>query len=68
MKLITFDSIYQKDMVNDNLRYIDWSEGKASPKTFTIDDLLVLQYSGKLFDRKFNETIDAAILDELDKE
>ncbi|GAB2644249.1 beta-1,6-N-acetylglucosaminyltransferase [Emticicia sediminis] len=64
---ILFNSIYQKDMVNDNLRYIDWSEGKASPKTFTIDDLVVLQDSRKLFARKFSETIDAAILDEFDK-
>ncbi len=55
-------------MVNDNLRYIDWTEGKVSPQTFTIDDLLVLRDSGKLFARKFNESVDAAILDELDKE
>jgi Core-2/I-Branching enzyme len=64
---ILFNSIYQKDMVNDNLRYIDWSEGKASPKTFTIDDLPTLIDSGKLFARKFNESVDVAILDELDK-
>lgn len=64
---ILFNSIYQKDMVNDNLRYIDWSEGKASPKTFTIDDLHTLIDSGKLFARKFNENVDVAILDELDE-
>ncbi len=64
---ILFNSIYQKDMVNDNLRYIDWSEGKASPKTFTIVDLPILLNSGKLFARKFNESVDVAILDEFDK-
>ncbi|WP_435357019.1 beta-1,6-N-acetylglucosaminyltransferase [Emticicia sp. SJ17W-69] len=64
---ILFNSIYQKDMINDNLRYIDWSEGKASPKTFTMADLSTLLHSGKLFARKFNANVDAAIFDELDK-
>ena len=64
---ILFNSIYQKDMVNDNLRYIDWSEGKASPKTFIINDLPKLLSSGQLFARKFSETIDRNIMDELDR-
>lgn len=64
---IIFNSKFQKDMVNDNLRYIDWSEGKASPKTFTIADLSTLLNSGKLFARKFNEGVDANILEELEK-
>lgn len=64
---ILFNSIYQKDMVNDNLRYIDWSEGKASPKTFTIHDLPNLLGSDKLFARKFSENIDNSIINELDK-
>jgi hypothetical protein len=54
-------------MVNDNLRYIDWSEGKASPKTFTMNDLPILLHSDKLFARKFNADIDANILNEFDK-
>lgn len=65
---ILYNSIYQKDMVNDNLRYIDWSEGNASPKTFRIDDLPILLNSGKLFARKFNEAVDSNILEALDKE
>lgn len=65
---ILFNSIYQKDMVNDNLRYIDWSENKASPKTLTINDLPVLLISEKLFARKFNENIDYHIINELDKQ
>ncbi len=63
---LLYNSIYQKDMVNDNLRYIDWSEGQSSPKTFTITDLPTLLNSGKLFARKFNEAVDATILDKLD--
>ena len=63
---ILYNSIHQKDMVNDNLRYIDWSEGNASPKTFKMEDLPTLLGSGKLFARKFNEAIDGNILDALD--
>ena len=65
---ILFNSVYRKDIVNDNLRYIDWSEKKASPKTFTIKDLSTLLNSGKLFARKFNETLDCIIINELDKQ
>lgn len=65
---ILFNSEYRKDIVNDNLRYIDWSEKKASPKTLTINDLSTLLNSGKLFARKFNETLDCLIINELDKQ
>ena len=58
----------KKNRVNDNLRYIDCTEKKASTKTFTIDDLLNLLASGKLFGRKFNERIYNAIVEELDKQ
>ena len=64
---ILFNSNHQKDMVNDNLRHIDWSENKASPKTFTINDLPNLLNSERLFARKFSENIDRNIMDELDK-
>ena len=55
-------------MVNDNLRYIDQTEKKTSPKTFTIDNLPNLLGSGKLFGRKFSGRIYNAILKELDKQ
>jgi len=64
---ILFNSQYKDDIVYDNLRFIDWSEGKASPKTFTIQDLSTLINSGKLFARKFNASIDEKVLNELDK-
>ncbi|MFX8605068.1 beta-1,6-N-acetylglucosaminyltransferase, partial [Acinetobacter baumannii] len=35
---ILYNSVYKKDMVNNNLRLIDWSEKKSSPKTFTLKD------------------------------
>jgi hypothetical protein len=64
---ILYNSPHKKDMVNDSLRYIDWSEKKASPKTFTLADMPVLTASGKLYARKFNAGVDAKVLDELDK-
>ncbi|MBA4852670.1 beta-1,6-N-acetylglucosaminyltransferase [Emticicia sp. BO119] len=64
---ILYNSQYRKDIVNDSLRYIDWSEGNASPKTFTIVDFPALMESGKLFARKFSLKDSAELLDELDK-
>jgi hypothetical protein len=63
---VLYNSPFKKDMVNDNLRYIDWSAGQPSPKTFTIIDLPQLLTSEKLFARKFNSATDAEVLDALD--
>ncbi len=64
---ILFASIHKQDMVNDNKRYIDWSEGKASPKLLTINDKNALQESGQFFARKFNQDHDSNILDWIDE-
>ena len=50
---------------NDNLRYLDWSREPA-PAVLTRDDLDAIGASGALFARKFDETVDAEILDLLD--
>ena len=63
---ILYNSIHAASMVNDNLRYVDWSDKKPSPKTFTIEDLVSLKTSGKLYGRKFNMKLDHAVLDRLD--
>ena len=64
---ILFNSPLKDHMINNNLRYIDWSAGQPSPKTFTIDDADHLINSGKLFARKFNMQTDPKILDFLDQ-
>ncbi|PSR56851.1 glycosyl transferase [Adhaeribacter arboris] len=64
---ILYNSEYRKVMVNDNLRYIDWSEGKASPKTFTLKDKNQLIASDKFYARKFDLENCGAILDYLDQ-
>jgi len=53
-------------VANDNLRYIDWSEGGSSPKTLTSADLPALQASSRLFARKFDSRRDD-VLDQLDR-
>ncbi|GAB3255370.1 beta-1,6-N-acetylglucosaminyltransferase [Larkinella harenae] len=63
---LLYNSPFKTALRNNNLRYIDWSEGKASPKTLTLADEAALRTSGKLFARKFNADTDAAILDVLD--
>ena len=65
---IVYNSPCRKDMVNDNLIYVDWSGGGASPKTLTMSDAGALSRSNKLFARKFNPEIDTEILDHLDKQ
>ena len=61
------DNQIKANIVNDDLRYIDWSEGKDSPKILGISDFEVIQKSSKLFARKFESNTDTQILDEIDK-
>src|SRR3546814_9198202 len=49
---ILFNSPFRSDIINDNLRYIDWTEGAASPKVLTRKDFEELVNSGKLYARK----------------
>jgi len=65
---ILYNSEFRGKMVNNDLRYIDWSSGKVSPKTLTIDDVGALLSSGKLFARKFDMDTDEKVLDLIDEE
>lgn len=62
---IVMNSPLRDTVENNNLRYIDWSHEPA-PVVFTSADLDRLVSSGKVFARKFDETVDAEILDLLD--
>jgi len=53
-------------LVNDDLRYIDWSEGGPSPRVLTSYDLERMLRSSALFARKFDPRVDAAVIDALD--
>lgn len=49
------------NVVDDNMRYIDWNRG--SPYVFRLKDYEELMNSGKMFARKFDERIDNSIID-----
>lgn len=63
---IIMNSPFRESAVNNNLRYIDWSEQKASPKILTIKDLEKLGTSNMMFARKFDVDVDEIVLDMLD--
>ena len=64
---ILMNSPYKDRIVNDNYRYIDWSQGGANPKSLTVADANKLAHSHKLFARKFDINQDAEILDLIDQ-
>ena len=51
---IIMNSKYSKSIVNNNLRYIDWSEKKASPKTLQYNDIDKALKSKSYFARKID--------------
>ncbi len=59
-------SDFKEKTINNNLRYIDWSEGKAHPKILLEEDLYAIKNSGMLFARKFDITIESKIINHLD--
>lgn len=64
---ILFNSPHRTELINNNLRYIEWQDGKASPKTFTPNDLPALIQSDKLFARKLDELAYPELLNKLDQ-
>jgi hypothetical protein len=63
---IVMNSELRDTVENDDLRYLDWSREPA-PAVLTCDDLPALVESGRLFARKFDETVDSDVLDALDR-
>ncbi|MCF2444147.1 beta-1,6-N-acetylglucosaminyltransferase [Dyadobacter sp. CY345] len=63
---ILYNSEFKDRLVNNNLRYIDWSAGKASPEILTEADLPTLKASNALFARKFSMSKHPEIMDLLD--
>lgn len=62
-QIIIMNSQFRYSVVNDNLRYIDWSSAQNSPKTLTMDDYNKLKASDKLYARKFDCAVDKEIMD-----
>jgi hypothetical protein len=64
---VVMNSELADSVVNDNLRYIDWTRGPR-PAVLEARDLPALRASPKLFARKFDAFHDADILDLIDAE
>jgi Core-2/I-Branching enzyme len=62
---ILLNSPLRDTIVNDHLRFIDWSEDPG-PTILRMEHLPALIGSGKLLARKFDATVDERILDVLD--
>lgn len=60
---LIMNSEFRNKTINNNLRYIDWSEGNPRPKLLTSEDIPSLDQSRSLFARKFDINIDGAVLD-----
>ena len=63
---ILYNSPFKEALMNDNLRYIDWSEHNPSPKNLTTSDFEALKRSGKFYARKFDEAFESTILNRID--
>ena len=63
---ILYNSTFRDRMINDNLLYVDWSQGLASPKNLTMEDRDKIVNSGKFFARKFNPEVDQTVIDFFD--
>lgn len=64
---ILLNSPHRDTVINNNLRYIDWSQGGPNPKVLTLQDLDSLQKTSSFFARKFDIRQDSQILDKLDE-
>lgn len=64
---ILINSPFKDQIVNDNLRYIDFPDGKANPKILGLEDMSKMLESSMLFARKFDIDINADILDKIDE-
>ena len=64
---IVMNSNLKDKVINNNYRYIDWSQGGVNPKILTVNDFQFLKESNQFFARKFDTTKDVQILNMLDK-
>lgn len=64
---IIINSPFEQRVKNNNLRYIRWENGNPSPTILKCNDLEALRNSDYFFARKFDITVDTAILDKIDE-
>ena len=66
VQTVLLNSPFKDQIINDDLRYVDWSNNDCSPRLLRTADVAKLASSPKLFARKFDATVDAAVLDLID--
>jgi hypothetical protein len=64
---VIMGSPFRERLADNNLRYIDWSEGNANPKTLKMEDFESLVNSEKFLARKFDSAVDQEIINKLIK-
>jgi len=65
-QMVLLSSELAPTLVNEDLRYLNWDGWH--PHTLTMDDLGPMLASRKLFARKFDQHVDSAVLDALDRQ
>jgi len=61
------NSPFKNNVINNNLRYIDFPKGKANPKILGVEDMGKMIASDMLFARKFDSEVNNEILDVIDE-
>ncbi len=64
---LVLNSAFKKNVVNDNLLFLDRDKGASHPNIITYNHLHKLLSSPKLFARKFDLSSDSIIMDQLDR-
>jgi Core-2/I-Branching enzyme len=64
---LVMNSSFKKNVVNDNLLFLDRDKGAPHPNVLTFNHLQELLNSEKLFARKFDISKDSIVLDNLDR-
>jgi hypothetical protein len=64
---IIMNSPFKDRVVNNNLRLITWTDGLANPRILISEDMEIIKESDRFFARKFDITVDAKIIDDLDQ-
>lgn len=63
---VIYASPFRGHIVNNNFRYVDWSNSKANPKTLGAADFDAITKSGAWFARKVDAAADPALPDMID--
>ena len=64
---VILNSPFCKNVVNDDLRCIDWSDGGSNPRILCKGDIAKLKKSTGLIARKFDSRVDPDVLDLIDR-